>query len=154
MYTIAVRLLATALNLLVYVGFGAFFGYAGWMSDTSPQDQVGMVLIGGVVALTGVANIVFIGITFRVSNGVRVALRAVTILINTVWAGFAVYWLATESSFEFVYLLCVNAITVYAVFLRPPPPCPEGICPTCGYDLAGLPSTQCPECGSKHEGEA
>ena len=147
MYTIAVRLLAAALNFLFYVGFGALLGYAGWMSDTSPQDQVGMALFGGVVALTGVVNIVLIGITFRVSNGVRVALRAVTILINAVWAGFAVYALATGSGFEIVVSLCVNAITVHAVFLRPPPPCPKGTCPTCGYDLAGLPSMQCPECG-------
>lgn len=154
MYTIAVRMLAAALNVVVFVGFGALFGLLGSMSDTSQQEHVEMALLGGVVALTGVVNIVLIGIPFRVSSGVRIKLRAVAILINGVWAGLAVYVFATGYSFEYVISLCVNAITAYAVFLRPPPPCPKGTCPTCGYDLAGLPSTQCPECGSGHEGEA
>jgi len=28
-------------------------------------------------------------------------------------------------------------------------PAPEGICPACGYDLAGLRVSRCPECGEK-----
>ncbi len=39
-------------------------------------------------------------------------------------------------------------ITRYARFF------PAGLCRSCGYNLRGVPSTRCPECGAERDGQA
>lgn len=53
----------------------------------------------------------------------------------------------SDHSLSFVHAAACLECAALIVYVGPRTKAPTGVCTTCGYDLAGLPGTVCPECG-------
>jgi hypothetical protein len=94
-----------------------------------------------------------LGTTMAASGGATIAGPIADRLIAGFWVSFPVEWLPIGS---LVGCILFGTVSLFAVLIRRRywPIYPSGYCQKCGYNLTGLASTQCPECGTFFEPQA
>lgn len=109
-----------------------------------------LAFIGFVSLILGVTNIICA--VFMLASDKRS--QAVAIKVgHTACAGVVAFGVfvsfSISSGFPFVFYVAIAAITAAANLSAKPKEKPAGLCESCGYDLAGLPTDICPECGNR-----
>jgi hypothetical protein len=141
----------------VYVLGGAFEFVGGLIpTDTSPHEQRGFLVYGSAMAAAGLLNIALFALRDRRRRPLGLSPRHGAIVLNVGVCLVGLYRLWQEPQGQAFGVYCV----LYAVFamraatntlwwsLHRPCNLP-GHCPTCNYDLRGLPAASpCPECGA------
>ncbi|MCH8269660.1 MAG: hypothetical protein IH985_00420 [Planctomycetes bacterium] len=133
----------------IWVHFSTF-PYAAGPFDASLQRDFGLLALG-----FGVLNIVCVRYAV-VWRGQRQQNHAIYLgYMSSGFTAFIGYLFTTtpEGGLPFFALGSTALITAWTLRYARHTPRQKGLCPHCDYNLAGLPSGVCPECG-KGEGEA